>query len=230
VLVSFTNTGSEKATYKVVLTSPEGSAANPITMKDGSVTVKVEAGNNRGVYYQYKAPYEGSFTLECKNTVNYTVTIKNLNGNETATLDKNTKKASIDVRKNDSSNEYQLTAASYKDFFKSSTNVLCRIGVVVSEEVKSGDYDINVSNISFTIPNLTDPTNPTSIEQEDFTAKLTVALKGDIDGDGILTITDAVRVLEGMASGDSPDNCDLNEDGKVNVTDYVVLLALMAGL
>ena len=101
VLVSFTNTGSEKATYKVVLTSPEGSAANPITMKDGSVTVKVEAGNNRGVYYQYKAPYEGSFTLECKNTVNYTVTIKNLNGNETATLDKNTKKASIDVRKND---------------------------------------------------------------------------------------------------------------------------------
>ncbi len=101
VLVSFTNVGSEKATYKVALTSPEGSSANPITMKDGSVTVKMEEGNNRGVYYQYKAAYEGTFTLECKNTVNYTVTIKNLNGNETATLDKNTKKATIDVRKND---------------------------------------------------------------------------------------------------------------------------------
>ena len=101
VLMNFTNTGSEKATYKVTLTSPEGSANNPITMKDGSVTVKMEEGNNHGVYYQYKAANEGTFTLECKNTVNYTVTIKNLNGNETATLDSKTKKASIDVRKND---------------------------------------------------------------------------------------------------------------------------------
>ena len=101
VLMNFTNTGSEKASYKVSFTSPEGSSANPITMKDGTVTVKMEEGNNRGVYYQYKAPYEGTFTLECKNTVNYTVTIKNLNGTETATLDKNTKKATIDVRKND---------------------------------------------------------------------------------------------------------------------------------
>ncbi len=101
VLMSFTNTGDKKATYKVTFTSPEGSAANPITMKDGSVTVKLEEGNNRGVYYQYKASAEGTFTLECKNTVNYTVTIKNLDGNETATLDKNTKKATIDVRKND---------------------------------------------------------------------------------------------------------------------------------
>lgn len=101
VLISFTNTGSEKATYKVVLTSPAGSAANPITLKDGAVTVKLEEDNNHGVYYQYKAPYEGTFTLECKNTVNYTVSIKNLDGNETATLDKNNKKATINVRKND---------------------------------------------------------------------------------------------------------------------------------
>lgn len=101
VLMNFTNTGSDKATYKVTLTSPEGSAANPFTMKDGSVTVKLEEGNSHGVYYQYKAPNEGTFTLECKNTVNYAVAIKNLNGKETAKLDKDTKKASIDVRKND---------------------------------------------------------------------------------------------------------------------------------
>lgn len=101
ILLNFTNTGSEKATYKVKLTSPAGSPGNPITMKDGNITVQMEEDNNRGVYYQYKAPYEGTFTLECKNTVNYTVTIKNLDGNKTATLDKNTKKATIDVRKND---------------------------------------------------------------------------------------------------------------------------------
>ena len=101
ILLNFTNTGSEKATYKVKLTSPAGSSSNPITMKDGSVTVTMEENNSRGVYYQYKATGEGTFTLECKNTVNYTVSIKNLDGNETAKLDKNTTKASIDVRKND---------------------------------------------------------------------------------------------------------------------------------
>lgn len=101
VLMSFTNTGSEKATYKVTLSSPAGSANNPITMKDGTVTVTLEENNNRGVYYQYKTPGEGTFTLECKNTVNYTVTIKNLDGKETATLNKDSKKASIAVRKND---------------------------------------------------------------------------------------------------------------------------------
>lgn len=101
VPMSFTNTGSEKATYKVALSSPAGSANNPITMKDGTVTVALEENNNRGVYYQYKTPGEGTFTLECKNTVNYTVTIKNLDGKETATLNKDSKKASIAVRKND---------------------------------------------------------------------------------------------------------------------------------
>lgn len=101
VLMQFTNTDSSKATYKVTLTSPEGSSSNPITLKDGTVTVKLEEDNNRGVYYLYKSSGEGTFTLECKNTVSYTVTIQNLNGKETATLDKNNKTASIDVRKND---------------------------------------------------------------------------------------------------------------------------------
>ena len=101
VLMNFTNTGSEKATYKVSLTSPQGASDNPITMKDGTITISLEEGNNRGVYYQYKAPNEGTFTLECKNTVNYTVTIKNLDGKETGKLDENNKKVSIDVRKND---------------------------------------------------------------------------------------------------------------------------------
>lgn len=101
VLMNFTNTGSAKATYKVTLTSPAGSAANPITLKDGAVTVKMEEGNKSGVHYRYKAAGEGTFTLECKNTVNYTVSIKNLSDNKSVTLDSKTKKATIDVRKND---------------------------------------------------------------------------------------------------------------------------------
>lgn len=101
VLLSFTNTGAEKATYKVTLTSPAGSAANPITMKDGAVTVKLEEGNKTGIYYQYKAAGEGTFTLECKNTVNYTVTIKNLSGKDAITLNKSKTKATMDVHKND---------------------------------------------------------------------------------------------------------------------------------
>ena len=101
VLMKFFNTGSSKATYKVTFTSPAGSATNPITLKDGSVTVKLEEGNKSGVYYKYKAAGEGIFTLECKNTVNYTVSIRNEDGKEIGKLDKDHKKATIDVRKND---------------------------------------------------------------------------------------------------------------------------------
>ncbi len=136
VPMSFTNTGSEKTTYKITLTSPEGSAANPIAMKDGSVTVKLEENNSRGVYYQYKAPYEGTFTLECKNTVNYTVTIKNLNDNESVTLDKNTKKATIDVRKND------------------------KIQIVVTAVAKDGKYPATEAKLAISSKKLEIPVTP----------------------------------------------------------------------
>ena len=101
VLMQFTNTGSSKATYKVSFTSPAGSSANPITLKDGSVTVKLEENNNHGMYYQYKSAGEGTFTLECKNTVAYTVSIKSEDGNEIGKLDEKNKKITIDVRKNE---------------------------------------------------------------------------------------------------------------------------------
>jgi len=101
ILMNFTNTGNEKATYKVSLTSPEGSANNPITLKVGTITVKLEEGNNRGMHYVYKAAGEGIVTLECKNTVNYTVSIHSEDGNELGQLDKDNKKVSFDVRKND---------------------------------------------------------------------------------------------------------------------------------
>lgn len=97
--LAFTNTGSEKASYKVTFSSPAGSESNPLTMKDGSITAKAEEGNSRGVYYQYKAADEGTFTLECKNTVNYTVSIRNTAGKEIARLSKDKKKVSLDVSK-----------------------------------------------------------------------------------------------------------------------------------
>lgn len=100
VSAHFTNTGSSKATYKVSFTAPAGSATNPILLKDGSFTIKLEAGNNSGMHYQYKAAAEGTFTLECKNTANYTVSIKSEDGTDLGKLDKSHTKVSLDVHKN----------------------------------------------------------------------------------------------------------------------------------
>lgn len=136
VLLNFTNSGSEKATYKVTLTAPEGSAANPITLKDGTVTVKLEEDNSRGMHYRYTASGEGVFTLECKNTVNYTVTIKSEDGKELAKLDKDNKKASIDVRKND------------------------RISIIVIATQKDGKYPATEAKLNASFEKETIPVTP----------------------------------------------------------------------
>lgn len=138
VSMVFSNTGSKKETYKVSFKSPEGSAANPITMKDGTTTVKLAEGNSRGMHYLYKATGEGTLTLECINTVNYTVTIKNLNGNESGTLDKNNKKVTIDVRKND------------------------QIQIIVTAVAKDGKYPATEAKLKTTFQKDTVPTGTTS--------------------------------------------------------------------
>lgn len=100
-VLQFTNTGSSKVTYKVTLTAPEGSAGNPLTLKEGDTTVKLAADNSLGMHYTYKASGEGSLTLECTGTIAYTVAITNLADNTTIKLDKDNRTCSINVHKND---------------------------------------------------------------------------------------------------------------------------------
>lgn len=58
---------------------------------------------------------------------------------------------------------------------------------------------------------------------------------GDADGDGSVTVTDGVQVLNGAAElggvcAESADACDVDGDGRVTVTDGVAVLRQAAGL
>lgn len=85
-------------------------------------------------------------------------------------------KHSLDVRSTNNANELQYTVASDTQYFKTSTNVLCKVGIVVAEGVKNGEYDLKISKISFSNP------KAESLVQDDFTAKLTVSGGTGING------------------------------------------------
>jgi hypothetical protein len=53
-------------------------------------------------------------------------------------------------------------------------------------------------------------------------------VEGDLDGDGKVSIADAVSVLNFMAAGEYDVKADLNGDGQVNIADYVSILNIMA--
>jgi hypothetical protein len=66
-------------------------------------------------------------------------------------------------------NEYQISVASNKDYFKTSTNVLAKIGIAVPAGFEKGDYLLKFSKISFA-----NAAGQSVYPQDDFTAKLIV--------------------------------------------------------
>jgi len=61
--------------------------------------------------------------------------------------------------------------------------------------------------------------------------KAIVVVSGDINGDAVIDIADAVSILNIMA-GDAEANkalADINKDGVVDIADFVMILNLMAG-
>ena len=56
-----------------------------------------------------------------------------------------------------------------------------------------------------------------------------VGLKGDVNNDDMVTIADAVSVLNAMAGEEVPGNADVNGDGLTSIADFVTVLNIMAG-
>lgn len=82
----------------------------------------------------------------------------------------------LDVRPTSNENELQISVYGTA-YFKTSTNVLAKIGIVVAESVAKGTYELKFSAISNSDP-LGNVVNP----QDDFTAVL------NVDGTGINSI------------------------------------------
>lgn len=76
------NTGEETETFKIRFGFLQGTAGNPYPLSLGDFNVRVNAGNDQGVYYEYKAPQTGTLTLKCgavSPSVAYDFSLYNLN-------------------------------------------------------------------------------------------------------------------------------------------------------
>lgn len=60
------------------------------------------------------------------------------------------------------------------------------------------------------------------------TDDFSVSKKGDVNGDGEITIADGVAVLNAMAGEEVTGDADVNGDGEVTIADFVAVLNLMA--
>jgi len=108
VKFSITNKGEETAAFDVKFSYPAGTIDNPIALKMGDFTTKVEKGNDKGVVYEYKATKNGTVTMYIASTTKGVKSGFSLfnkrnsamrNSDEDATGSKKT--VSIDVKKGD---------------------------------------------------------------------------------------------------------------------------------
>ena len=108
---------------------------------------------------------------------------------------------------------------------------LMRISLTSDTKVETGNYDIVLSNIQLTT---TEGTATVTINPVDYKSKLTMLnyALGDIDGNGSITVTDAVMVVQHILyktpSNFIPETADVNTDGSVNVGDVVSILDLIS--
>lgn len=63
--VTFGNSGTEDQTFMVYIAGPKGTFDNPYTASLGEFSTTVSAGNEQGVYYQYRAKEDGYLVIEC---------------------------------------------------------------------------------------------------------------------------------------------------------------------
>ena len=87
----------------------------------------------------------------------------------------------------------------------------------------SGTYDVKCFVSLYTSNTVT------TLELIPVEVKSTSALKGDIDGDGKVNVTDVTALINGILGQNPVDTAigDLNADGKVNVTDVTALINII---
>ena len=124
-----------------------------------------------------------------------------------------------------SNGNYQIvTISGTSSPFSGNEGVLLNIVLTLSSEVAVGDYPIIIKNIELTTP------TEIRLTPSNVTATLTVKLpgSGDVNGDGKVTITDAVGIvnyiLERPSANFRSEVADLNGDGRITITDAVAVV------
>ena len=125
---------------------------------------------------------------------------------------------------------YQLVAfSSDSRAFSGNDGELVRVQLKVGDAVAAGDYTIEVKNIELTT------TDEKSCNPADCSATLTVSdvQLGDANGDGKISITDAVAVVNKLlgwpSSNFREEAADVNGDGRITITDAVAIVNIVLG-
>ncbi|MCR5433691.1 MAG: leucine-rich repeat protein [Bacteroidaceae bacterium] len=142
----------------------------------------------------------------------------------------NVASAVLTDRKNDHSIGYsQLANGNYQftvfsgasKAFSGNEGAVANISLSISNSMAAGNYIIQLKNIELTT------TAGDGIKPSDLSATLTVSniKQGDVNGDGNISITDAVGIVNyilGHASSNfHPEAADLNGDNNISITDAV---------
>ena len=125
---------------------------------------------------------------------------------------------------------YQLVAfSSDSRAFSGNSGELVNVQLKVGDTVAAGDYTIEVKNIELTT------TDEKACNPADCFATLTVSdvQLGDANGDGKISITDAVAVVNKLlgrpSSNFREEAADVNGDGKISITDAVAIVNIVLG-
>ena len=102
------------------------------------------------------------------------------------------------------------------------------VTVKISADVKAGNYAVTVENTKLI------EVNGTIHEKNSIEYTWTIeegaapGIEGDLNGDGVVNIADAVAVLNIIAAESNDPEADLNGDGAVNIADFVAVLNIIA--
>lgn len=97
-------------------------------------------------------------------------------------------------------------------------------------DITPGDYVVTVKAAQLIEPNGTIHTDGKTVREFTWTVEQGAApsIKGDLNGDGTVDISDGVAVLNLMASDGYAEAADLNKDQTVDISDFVSILGIMA--
>ncbi len=184
---------------------PSGMIVLPIQMKNTSAIT--------GLQFELQLP-EGVSVTEEKNKFVYSLsdraTDQNISGSKL------------------SNGNYQFVVFSgTSSALNGSEGAIAYVTLNVAESMATGNYTIGIKEVELT------KTDGTSLHHKDFTSKLTLteAMTGDINGDGKVTVTDAVGIvnyiLHRAPSAFITNAADVNGDGNITISDAVGIINIV---
>lgn len=130
--------------------------------------------------------------------------------------------------KKQATGNYMVTAISLSDeSFSGTSGAIANLELNVNEQLLAGLYKLNIKNIELTTEN-GDAVHPLDVSA---TLMVNDFILGDTNGDGGISITDAVMVISHVL-GNDPEGfvsnaADMNNSGDITITDAVAIIKIV---